>query len=51
MAAAAKGFARRGEKIEGVNKATEGLAEAARQYRENARKRANDVSKSRSRWF
>ena len=51
MAAAATGFARRGEKLEGVNRATEGLAEAARQYRENARKREADARKSRSRWF
>ena len=51
MAAAANGFARRGEKLEGVNRATEGLAEAARQYRENARKREADARKSRSRWF
>ena len=51
MAAAAKGFARRGEKLEGVNRATEGLAEAARQYRENARKREAEARKSRSRWF
>ena len=51
MAAAAHGFARRGEKLEGVNRATEGLAEAARQYRENARKREADARKSRSRWF
>ena len=29
MAAARDGFARRGEKLEGVNRATEGLAEAA----------------------
>ena len=33
MAAAREGFARRGEKLDGVNRATEGLAEAARQYR------------------
>ena len=51
MAAARDGFARRGEKLEGVNRATEGLAEAARQYRENARKREADARKSRSRWF
>jgi len=51
MAAARDGFARRGEKLEGVNRATEGLAEAARQYRENARKREADTRKSRSRWF
>ena len=51
MAAAAHGFARRGEKLEGVNRATEGLAEAARQYRENARKREAEARKSRSRWF
>ena len=51
MAAAREGFARRGEKLEGVNRATEGLAEAARQYRENARKREADARKSRSRWF
>jgi len=51
MAAAATGFARRGEKLEGVNRATEGLAEAARQYRENARKREAEARKSRSRWF
>ena len=51
MAAAANGFARRGEKLEGVNRATEGLAEAARQYRENARKREAEARKSRSRWF
>ena len=51
MAAAATGFARRGERLEGVNRATEGLAEAARQYRENARKREADARKSRSRWF
>lgn len=51
MAAARDGFARRGEKLEGVNRATEGLAEVARQYRENARKREADARKSRSRWF
>ena len=51
MAAARDGFARRGEKLEGVNRATEGLAEAARQYRENARKREAEARKSRSRWF
>ena len=51
MAAARDGFARRGERLEGVNRATEGLAEAARQYRENARKREADARKSRSRWF
>ena len=51
MAAAREGFARRGEKLEGVNRATEGLAEAARQYRENARKREAEARKSRSRWF
>ena len=51
MAATREGFARRGEKLEGVNRATEGLAEAARQYRENARKREADARKSRSRWF
>ena len=51
MAAARDGFARRGEKLEGVNRATEGLAEAARQYRENARKREADARKARSRWF
>ena len=51
MAAARDGFARRGEKLEGVNRATEGRAEAARQYRENARKREADARKSRSRWF
>ena len=51
MAAARDGFARRGERLEGVNRATEGLAEAARQYRENARKREAEARKSRSRWF
>ena len=51
MAAARDGFARRGERLEGVNRAAEGLAEAARQYRENARKREADARKSRSRWF
>ena len=51
MAATREGFARRGEKLEGVNRATEGLAEAARQYRENARKREAEARKSRSRWF
>ena len=51
MAAARNGFARRGEQLEGVNRATEGLAEAARQYRENARKREAEARKSRSRWF
>ena len=51
MATARDGFARRGEKLEGVNRATEGLAEAARQYRENARKREAEARKSRSRWF
>ena len=51
MADARAGFARRGEKLEGVNRATEGLAEAARQYRENARKREAEARKSRSRWF
>jgi hypothetical protein len=51
MAAARDGFARRGEKLEGVNRATEGLAEAARLYRENARKREAEARKSRSRWF
>ena len=51
MAAARDGFARRGERLEGVNRAAEGLAEAARQYRENARKREAEARKSRSRWF
>ena len=49
-AAAVSDCARRGEKLEGVNRATEGLAEAARQYRENARKREAEARKSRSRW-
>ncbi len=51
MATARDGFARRGEKLESGNRATEGLAEAARQYRENARKREAEARKSRSRWF
>ena len=46
------GFSKRGELLEGLDRSAGGLAEAAREYRENARKERQKAEKARkNRWF